>query len=78
MSVLHRIQSRGYGHIKTTWLKDLQSRYGVHRLVWFEIHDTMKSAIKREKQIKEWKRKWKLELIERRNADWQDLFSTII
>jgi hypothetical protein len=38
----------------------------------------METAIKREKQIKEWKRKWKLELIESRNADWQDLYHIII
>jgi putative endonuclease len=44
-------------------------RYGVHHLDWFEMHDKMESAIKREKQIKEWRRKWKLEFIESRNAD---------
>ena len=42
-------------------------RYGVHLLVWFEIHETMASAIAREKAIKEWKRAWKIELIEKSN-----------
>ena len=39
-------------------------RYGVHQLVWYEMHETMESAIEREKRLKEWKRIWKLKLIE--------------
>jgi len=62
---------------KNNMVEGYTKRYGVHLLVWFEIHDNMESAIKREKQIKEWKRKWKLELIESKNADWQDLYHTI-
>ena len=50
-------------------------RYGVHMLVWFEQHDSMESAIAREKAIKEWKRLWKLELIERGNPEWRDLYT---
>ncbi len=49
------------------------SRYGVKRLVWFEPHATMQSAIIREKRIKKWNRAWKLELIEAANPDWRDL-----
>ena len=52
-------------------------KYGVHTLVWFEPHETMESAITREKRIKEWKRAWKLELIEHVNPDWQDLYDSI-
>ena len=48
-------------------------RYRVHMLVYYEIHDSMASAITREKQIKEWKRAWKVELIERENPQWLDL-----
>jgi len=49
-------------------------RYGVKRLVWwFEVHETMESAIRREKSIKRWQRKWKVELIERENPTWRDL-----
>jgi putative endonuclease len=48
-------------------------RYGLNRLVWFEMHDTMETAIAREKQIKNWKRIWKLELIEKDNPHWRDL-----
>ena len=53
-------------------------RYSVHHLVWFELHESMESAIQLEKSLKEWKRAWKLELIERTNAEWQDLYHTII
>ena len=53
-------------------------RYGVHRLVWYEVHESMESAIEREKRLKEWKRKWKLELIESSNPNWQDLYNTIV
>ncbi|MGH8501863.1 MAG: GIY-YIG nuclease family protein [Gammaproteobacteria bacterium] len=53
-------------------------RYGVHTLVWFEPHETMESAIAREKAIKEWKRRWKLELIEHQNPQWLDLYSELL
>lgn len=49
-------------------------RYEVTQLVWFEPHDTMESAIVREKQIKAWKRAWKIELIEKTNPYWRDLW----
>ena len=52
-------------------------RYGVHRLVWYELHESMESAIQREKRLKKWKRVWKLALIESANPDWQDLYQTI-
>jgi putative endonuclease len=53
-------------------------RHQVHMLVWYEQHENMESAIVREKQIKEWKRQWKLDLIESSNPYWNDLYSTII
>lgn len=53
-------------------------RYRVHRLVWYEFHESMESALKREKSMKGWKRVWKLELIENVNPDWEDLYNTII
>ena len=53
-------------------------RYGVHQLFWYELHENMESAIEREKRLKEWKRVWKLELIESANPDWHDLYDTII
>ena len=49
------------------------SRYGVHRLVWYDVADTMEAAIAREKQLKRWNRDWKLRLIEEHNPEWDDL-----
>ncbi|HEX9569546.1 MAG TPA: GIY-YIG nuclease family protein [Rhodospirillales bacterium] len=49
-------------------------RYNVHRLVYAEFHDTMTDAIAREKRIKKWRRSWKVELIERDNPEWRDLY----
>ena len=49
-------------------------RYRVHDLVWYELHESMESAISREKAIKEWKRQWKLDLIEQENSEWKDLY----
>ena len=53
-------------------------KYGVHRLVYYEVHAEMLEAIKREKQIKKWKRAWKLRLIEQGNPEWRDLWPEII
>ena len=63
---------------KSDVVKGFTERYGVHVLVWFEQHDTMESAIAREKAIKEWKRRWKLGLIERQNPEWRDLCPEIV
>lgn len=52
-------------------------RYTVHTLVWYEMHETMESAITREKTLKGWKRKWKLELIEKDNPQWIDLYNNL-
>ena len=49
----------------------------VDRLVWYEVHETMESAIQREKAIKEWQRTWKLRLIEKFNPDWADLYESL-
>ncbi len=53
-------------------------RYRVHALVYFEVHGDMAAAIEREKQVKKWNRSWKLELIEKRNPDWRDLYDDIL
>ncbi len=50
------------------------SKYGVDRLAWFEAHELWESAIRREKQIKEWKRAWKIQLIKADNPHWIDLY----
>ena len=53
------------------------TKYGIHTLVWYEQHGTMMSAITREKAIKAWKRKWKVELIEGSNPEWRDLYDEL-
>ena len=63
---------------KNSMVGGFTKRYNVHRLVWYELHDSMESAITREKRLKNWKRKWKLELIESSNPNWQDLYHTIV
>ena len=52
--------------------------YGVHQLVWFEVHDNAESAIAREKQIKRWNRAWKIALIARDNPRWSDRYDEIV
>ena len=54
-------------------LPGFTSKYGVKMLVWFEEHATRDSARNRERQIEEWRRAWKLRLIEMTNPDWKDL-----
>jgi putative endonuclease len=53
-------------------------KYGVTRLVWFETHDLITDAIRREKALKKYKRDWKINLIERENPDWNDLFPGLL
>ena len=52
-------------------------RYQVHTLVWFEVHGSMAAALSREKAIKEWRRAWKLALIEADNPEWRDLYEDL-
>ncbi len=53
-------------------------QYGVHRLVYYEVHEDILGAIAREKQLKKWKRAWKLELIVSKNPDWLDLSEELV
>ena len=55
-------------------IKGFSRCYGLKRLVYFELHPTMASAIQREKQLKAWKRAWKIDLIQKENPNWNDLF----
>ena len=69
--------------IKRCWehrnglVEGFTKRYRVHRLVYFELHQTMHDAISREKQVKKWNRDWKVELNESDNPEWNDLWSEI-
>ncbi|MGS2718594.1 GIY-YIG nuclease family protein [Eionea flava] len=53
-------------------------QYNIHNLVWYEQHQNMLSAIAREKQLKNWKRQWKIQLIETINAEWKDLYYSLL
>ncbi len=53
------------------------SKYGIRTLVYYETFDDVRYAIAREKELKKWRRKWKLELIESVNPDWNDLYLTL-
>lgn len=53
-------------------------KYGISVLVWYEIHETMESAISKEKAIKNWKRAWKVKVIEENNPQWRDLYSDLL
>ena len=57
------------------FLDGFTKTYGVHRLVYFEMHATMDDALRREKQLKKWNRLWKVRLIEQMNPSWADLFN---
>jgi len=70
------LAKRIYEH-KNNLVEGFTKKYNVHRLVWYEIHDLAESAITREKQIKKWKRTWKLKLIEQNNPEWNDLYESI-
>jgi putative endonuclease len=63
---------------KNNMVEGFTKQYKVHELVWYELHESMESAIIREKRLKDWKRAWKLELIESKNPDWLDLYDTIV
>ena len=72
------------GLIKRVWehkndvVEGFTKRHRVHDLVWFEQHQTIETAISREKALKAWKREWKIALIEKSNPDWRDLYSELI
>ena len=53
-------------------------KYGIHLLVYYEVTPDVNSAIKREKQLKKWRRQWKLELIEKMNPNWNDLYQSLL
>jgi putative endonuclease len=59
-------------------VEGITKRYGLKRLAWYEVHDSIIEAITREKQIKEWRRAWKVNLIQQMNPDWDDLYATLI
>ncbi|MCX6353608.1 MAG: GIY-YIG nuclease family protein [Candidatus Aureabacteria bacterium] len=68
---------RIYEH-KNDIIEEFTREYQVHNLVYYEIYSDSYAAIVREKQMKKWKRQWKIELIEKRNPEWKDLFGNLL
>jgi putative endonuclease len=77
IGVTSNLQKRAWEH-KNDFAQGFTKRYGVQRLVYFELYEDMMSAIGREKQMKKWNRAWKLELIEKQNPAWRDLWEEIV
>lgn len=63
---------------KEAEVEGFTKKYKVNKLVYYEIYEYPHEAIFREKQLKEWKRRWKLELIEKENPDWRDLYADLV
>jgi putative endonuclease len=76
LGVTNDIVRRVYEH-KSKAVAGFTKRYGVDRLVWFEIYDDPTTAIAREKELKKWRRAWKIRLIDERNPQWIDLYPQI-
>ena len=76
LGITRDLVRRVYQH-KTKATPGFTSRYGIVRLVWFECYDDPTSAITREKEIKKWRRDWKIALIESENPNWIDLYDSI-
>jgi putative endonuclease len=77
IGVTSDLAKRAWIH-KNDIVEGFTKKYGVHRLVYYEMHPEMTSAIMREKQLKKWNRSWKLELIESKNPEWNDLWNDIV
>ncbi len=77
IGVTSNLVERVWEH-RNNFVEGFTKRCGSHNLVWYELHESMESAIQREKRLKDWKREWKLHLIERTNPDWKDLYRAII
>jgi len=76
LGVTNDIVRRGYEH-RTRAADGFTARYGINKLVWFEIYDDIATAIAREKELKKWRRDWKIRLIEEQNPGWVDLYPGI-
>ena len=92
MYFVYLLGSRPHGTLYIGWTTNLARRvwvhknkvvpgfttkYGVDRLIWFESYDDREAALRREKQIKGWRRDWKINLIERQNRYWIDLYDNL-
>jgi putative endonuclease len=76
IGVTNNLTKRVWEH-KNEVADGFTSKYSVKKLVYYEDHSEIESAIRREKRLKKWERKWKLELIEKNNPQWLDLYDKI-
>jgi len=76
IGVTSNLVKRIYQH-KNNLVEGFTQKYGAHTLVYYEQHFSAESAIRREKRLKEWRRKWKIDLIEETNPKWNDLYPKI-
>lgn len=76
LGVTSDLAGRAYQH-RNVLVEGFTKRHGCTMLVWFEAYDELQEARLRELQMKKWKRAWKIELIERENPQWRDLFETL-
>ncbi len=77
IGVTNNLIKRVYEH-KNDLVEGFTKKYGVHRLVYYEQSENVKSAIEREKRLKTWKWQWKLRLIEEMNPEWNDLYDELV
>ena len=77
IGVTSNLIKRIYEH-KNNLIEGFTKKYNIHNLVYYEITEDVNSAIAREKQLKRWKRNWKIELIEKNNPEWKDLYFELI
>ena len=76
IGVTNNLLKRVHQH-KNDIAEGFTQKYSVHNLVYFEAYNDIRSAITREKRMKKWKRQWKMELIEKSNPEWEDLFDSL-
>jgi putative endonuclease len=76
VGVTNDLARRIFEH-KTKIIKGFTSQYDVNRLVWYETYEQISDAIAREKELKKWRRDWKIRLIEEMNPEWEDLYLTL-
>ncbi len=77
IGVTSDLKRRVWEH-RNNLVEGFMKKYGVHALVYYELHENMTVAITREKQLKKWNRAWKLKLIEQDNPSWKDLWQEIV
>ncbi|MBP1777954.1 MAG: endonuclease [candidate division NC10 bacterium] len=77
IGVTSQLATRVWQH-KSKVVEGFTTKYGVDKLVYYEAHGSAEAAIVREKQLKKWRRSWKIELIEGLNPDWRDLYDELV